>query len=168
LKKIGLLSDTHGHIDDRILHHLQDRDEIWHAGDIGNAAVIETLEKTAPVRAVYGNIDGTDIRKNFPEYIHEVIENTKILIIHIAGPFGKYNPKTSALLRELKPDILICGHSHILKVQWDPSGFLYMNPGAAGKTGFHTVITLLRFQLKGGKPENLELIELGPRAERTK
>jgi putative phosphoesterase len=140
-------------------------DEIWHAGDVGVASVIEELESVRKkLRGVYGNIDGTDVRKIWPENEIFVVEGVKVLIRHICGSIYKYTPETRALLAKHKPDILVCGHSHICKVQMDKRlNTLYMNPGAAGKYGFHQMRTMLRFQIENGKAKNLEVIELGER-----
>ncbi len=168
MTRIGLLSDTHGYIDDRIIHHLSDCDEIWHAGDIGDLSVMEPLEALKPVRAVYGNIDGTEIRKTYPVEQHVEIEGLTVWMTHIAGRPGRYKSSIPALIRLRKPDILICGHSHILKVAKDPVfDCLYMNPGAAGKHGFHKVRTLLRFTIDKGKVTDMQAVELGPRADRS-
>lgn len=163
--KIGLLSDTHGHMDDRILHHLQGCDEIWHAGDIGALTVTEQLQQVAPLRAVWGNIDGKDVKQHYPEHQKFDCGGKKIWITHIGGTPPRYNPAIRPVLKEEKPDIFICGHSHILKVMQDPSfGVLYLNPGAAGKHGFHKMRTLLRFTLDGGTLKDMQVVELGPRA----
>ena len=165
MKKIGLLSDTHGYMDERIQHFLADRDEIWHAGDWGSINVSDTLTKIAPVKGVYGNIDGTEIRLSYPEKTLITMEGMKILIIHIGGTPGKYFPNVRSAILEHKPDIFICGHSHILRIERDKTfNMLYMNPGAAGKHGFHKVRTLLLFELNAGKIENLRAVELGPRS----
>lgn len=162
--KIGLLSDTHGYMDDTILKHLADSNEIWHAGDIGDRSVIEALEEIAPVKAVYGNIDGGDLRKEHPETQRFEIDGLRILMIHIAGPPGKYYPNVRQLIEENKPDVFICGHSHILKVQfYNKFKLLHVNPGAAGNHGFHKVRTLIRFEISDGKPRNMEVVELARR-----
>lgn len=162
--KIALLSDTHGHLDDSIFKYLEDRDEIWHAGDIGALKVAQKLEACKPLKGVFGNIDGADIRAKFPEDLWMEIEGMKVLITHIAGSPGKYNPRVRKLLLEKKPGLLICGHSHILKVMRDPAfNMMYMNPGAAGKEGFHKVKTLLRFCIDNAKLTDLEVVELGKR-----
>ncbi len=169
MKRIGLLSDTHGHLDDRILHHLQGMDEIWHAGDIGNLRVTDDLRKIAPLRAVYGNIDGTKIRAEFPLHQRFTIEGMKVWITHIGGKPGRYDMKVRQQLYIDRPDIFICGHSHICKVMKDPQiDAVYMNPGAAGINGFHHVRTMLRFRIEEGKVKELEVIELGPRIKMVK
>ncbi|MEM9053094.1 MAG: metallophosphoesterase family protein [Bacteroidota bacterium] len=164
MKRIGLLSDTHGYIDDRILHHLSGCDEIWHAGDIGQIAVMDSLHELATVRAVYGNIDGTVIRSTYPlDNVWEV-EGAKCFMTHIAGRPGRYPFRVKAKIDEERPDIFICGHSHILLVKRDvKTGLVHLNPGAAGKHGFHKMRTMLRFHISNGKIENMEIIELGKR-----
>ncbi|MDA9267195.1 metallophosphatase family protein [Salibacteraceae bacterium] len=166
--KIGLISDTHGYMDDRIAHHLEYCDEIWHAGDIGKSSVIEQLESLAPVKAVYGNIDGTDVRKMTPELLIEERQGLKIAMIHIAGSFGKYNTQTKEIIQAHNPGLLICGHSHILKIKFDSDNkLLYLNPGAAGRSGFHHIRTLCRFDIVEGEIQNMEAIELGSRSSQT-
>lgn len=162
--RIGLLSDTHGFLDEMILVHFKEVDEIWHAGDIGTIAVTDKLSALKPLVAVSGNIDGTDLRTTFPEYEVLEREGCKILLIHIAGATGKYTPQTRKLIQQYKPDILVCGHSHIVKVVKDENfHLLYINPGAAGVHGFHKMKTILRFEIENGKPQNMQLIELGKR-----
>ena len=164
--KIGLLSDTHGYIDDRILHHLSNCDEIWHAGDIGTVEVSDRLEGFKPLRAVYGNIDGDKLRRIHPVEQHFVGDGITFWMTHIVGRPGRYSKGIPELIRRRKPDVLICGHSHILKVTRDPVfDLLYINPGAAGVHGFHKTRTLLRFDIKEGKITNMEVVELGPRAK---
>lgn len=169
--KIGLISDTHGYLDDRILHHLERCDEVWHAGDIGTEAVIDQLEafcNVAPkkkLRLVYGNIDDHKIRLRAPLHNRFQCEQVEVLITHIAGKPGKYSqPLFEELTENGAPKLLICGHSHILLVKMDPRyQFLWMNPGACGNKGFHRVRTMLRFEINGDKIEKLEAIELGNR-----
>lgn len=163
--KIGLLSDTHSYLDDRIIHHLSDVDEIWHAGDIGNSIVSDTLASHKPFRAVYGNIDGSTIRSQYPEHLHFTIEGMKIWMTHIGGYPGRYTPAIKESIYLEKPDLFITGHSHILKVIRDPKckDILHLNPGAAGKHGFHKMRTILKFNLLDKKIENLQAIELGAR-----
>jgi hypothetical protein len=161
MKKIFLLSDTHGFIDPHFIKHMQSADEIWHAGDIGNADILDQLNKIKPVRAVYGNIDGNDIRKLCNEYEFIELDGFRFLLIHIAGTFGKYNNKTQTLIKQYKPQALICGHSHILKVAYDKKfDLLYINPGAAGNYGFHKQKTALTFTCHDGKITNLSIIEI--------
>lgn len=164
MKKILLLSDTHSYLDERILKYAAEADEIWHAGDIGNMQVAEKLEKLKPFRAVYGNIDGAEIRQAFPLNQKFEVEGVNVFITHIGGYPPKYTARVKTELQEFKPKIYICGHSHILKVMPDKNlQLIHMNPGAAGKSGFHQVRTMLRFTLDSGKVENLEVIELGKR-----
>jgi putative phosphoesterase len=162
--KIGLLSDTHGHLDQRVFEYFSSCDEIWHAGDIGSIALADILESFKPLRAVYGNIDDATLQRRFPKNLPFVCEELTILITHIAGTPPKYNPRVKKLLREFSPDVLICGHSHILKVIRDPKEKLvFMNPGAAGNHGFHYMKTLLRFEVIKKEIRNMEVIELGKR-----
>ena len=164
MKKILLLSDTHSYIDDRILHYAQESDETWHAGDIGNLDILERLEHTGVVRAVYGNIDDKDVRAACPEHQRFVLEGVSVWITHIGGYPPKYNTLTRDQIKADPPRLFICGHSHILKVVPDSRyHLLHMNPGAAGKHGFHKVRTMLRFELKNSEIKNLEVIELGNR-----
>ncbi len=165
MKKILLLSDTHGHIDDAILKYVAWADEIWHAGDIGDLAVTDTLKSLKPLRAVYGNIDDAKARSEFPLHNKFMCEETSVWITHIGGYPGKYNSAIRAELQHNPPTIFICGHSHILKVQFDKKlNLLHMNPGAAGIHGFHQVRTMLRFEIDGKTIKNLEIIELGNRS----
>lgn len=162
MKKILLLSDTHSHIDERILSYAAQADEIWHAGDIGSLNVTDTLQKIKPLRAVFGNIDDAQARSEFPENNRFTCEGVDVLMTHIGGYPGKYNAKIRNLLLENPPKIFICGHSHILKVHYDKSlNCLHLNPGAAGIYGFHQVRTMLRFVLDQGEIKQLEIIELG-------
>lgn len=164
MKKILLLSDTHGHIDKSILKYVRNTDEVWHAGDIGDLSVTDTIEKIKPLRAVYGNIDGQDARLSYPEFQQFYCEKVLVLITHIGGSPGGYNQKVRDALSKSFPKIFICGHSHILKVMQDKKHkHLHMNPGAAGIQGFHQVRTMLRFEINKDKIENLEAIELGMR-----
>ncbi len=164
--KIGIISDTHSYLDKQVLHYFKDVDEIWHAGDIGNLEITNTLAQVKKLRAVFGNIDNAEARMQFAKFESFSIENCKILIIHIAGSFGKYNKETQDLIKEHQPNILVCGHSHIVKVANDIKyNLLYINPGAAGIHGFHKVKTIIRFEIENGKPKNMELIELGQRGK---
>lgn len=165
MKKIGLLSDTHGWLDDAVLRHFEACDEIWHAGDIGGDGVLEKLQEMKPVRAVWGNIDDHHMRSMCPENQRFVCEGVDVWITHIGGRPGNYALPVRDTLRNQPPALFICGHSHICMVKMDKAGgFLYMNPGAAGKHGFHQVRTILRFELERGEIKNLEAIELGARA----
>ncbi|AXG74462.1 metallophosphoesterase [Flavobacterium arcticum] len=164
MKKILLLSDTHSHIDDTILKYVRLADEVWHAGDIGDLSVTDTLKKEKPLRGVYGNIDNNEARQEFPLHNRFMCEGVDVWITHIGGYPGKYSPAVREDLIANPPKLFICGHSHILKVQFDKKlGLLHMNPGAAGVHGFHQVRTMLRFEINGDKIENLEAIEIGKR-----
>lgn len=161
MKQIGLLSDTHSYWDERFNQYFAGCDEIWHAGDIGSLEVIERLNKIGSVRAVYGNIDGQNIRTVFPEVNRFTIENTTVLMKHIGGYPGKYDKSVKHLLLEDPPQLFISGHSHILKVLFDKKlNLLHINPGAAGKYGFHTIRTIVRFKIDNGNFTDLEVIEL--------
>ncbi len=158
--KIALLSDTHGYWNESLIPYFSGHDEIWHAGDIGNLAVTDALAQLAPLRAVYGNIDGPDIRAHFPEHDRFERENLKIWLTHIGGYPGRYAPRLRSLIQRDPPDLFVCGHSHILKVMRDQKlSLLHLNPGALGKHGFHKVRTFLRFSLQQGRLENLEVVE---------
>lgn len=160
--KILLLSDTHSYMDNRILEYAQEADEIWHAGDFGNLEVIEQLEQKKKLRGVYGNIDHDKIRAEFPEINIFHCEKVKVFMIHIGGYPTRYAPRIKELLKKEKPQIFISGHSHILKVMFDQElQVLHLNPGAAGKQGWHKMRTMLRFEINEEKIENLEVIELG-------
>lgn len=166
--KIGIISDTHSFLDDAVFKYFEEVDEIWHAGDIGSLDVTNRLSAYKKLRAVYGNIDDDKARIQFPKHQIFEIEDCKILLLHIAGSFGKYNKATQDLIHQHQPTILVCGHSHIVKVAFDHKyNLLYVNSGAAGIHGFHKVRTILRFELKNGKPCNMELIELGKRGTPT-
>jgi len=159
--KIGLLSDTHGDLDQRIFHYFKDVDEIWHAGDIGSLKVIDLLRGFKPLRAVYGNIDGHEIRKEVPLYERFTVEQVEVLMTHIAGKPGKYLPQVRSEIQKQTPKLFICGHSHILLVKYDSNfNMLHMNPGACGDKGFHTIKTLLRFCITGERIHDLEVIEI--------
>ena len=165
MKKILLLSDTHSHIDDTILKYVAQADEVWHAGDIGDLVVTDTIKNQKPLRAVYGNIDDAKARVEFPLNNRFTCEGVDVLITHIGGYPGKYNPQIKAELIANPPKLFICGHSHILKVMHDKKyNLLHMNPGAAGKSGFHQERTMLRFVSDGGKIKDLEIIEIEKKA----
>lgn len=160
MKRIVLLSDTHGYIDDTILKHARWADEVWHAGDIGTLEVTDAIGKICPVKAVYGNIDGASIRKEFSLNERFQCEGIDVFMTHIGGYPGRYEKRVRKLLDEQPPDLYICGHSHILKVVRDKKrNLLHMNPGAIGKQGFHKVRTLLRFEIDGTDIKNLEVVE---------
>ena len=151
MKKILLLSDTHGTLDAAILRHAREADQIWHAGDIGSMAVAEGLAAVAPLRAVYGNADGGEIRATFPERLRFVEEGVEVLLKHIGGYPGHYDRSVQEELFAAPPTLFVCGHSHILKVMMDRRlGIMHFNPGAAGRYGIHHVRTLLRFTLDKG------------------
>ncbi len=165
MKKILLLSDTHSYIDDQILKFVKLADEVWHAGDIGDLAVTDTLKKHKPLRAVYGNIDDKNARAEFPLDNRFELEGVSIWITHIGGYPGKYNQRIREQLHLNPPTIFICGHSHILKIQYDEKlQLLHINPGAAGKHGFHKVRTMVRFEIDNGNIKNMEVIELSKRS----
>lgn len=164
--RIGVISDTHGYLDPKVFDHFKDCDEVWHAGDIGNLEISDKLNEKYKFQAVYGNIDGHELRIQYPEFLFFKRNDVKVMMIHIGGKPPRYNQKVKKLIREYNPGILVCGHSHILKVEYDiQNKLLFMNPGAAGKHGFHKVRTLIRFSINGNKPEKMEVIELGPRSE---
>ena len=164
MTKILLLSDTHSYLDDRILSYAKEADEVWHAGDIGNLQVTDDLKEIKPVRAVYGNIDGALIRREFPLDNRFSCEGVDVWITHIGGYPGRYERRVREVMQENPPKLFICGHSHILKVQYDKKkGLLHMNPGACGKVGFHQVRTMLRFAIDGEEIKDLEVVELGKR-----
>lgn len=162
MKKILLLSDTHSHIDDAVLKYVNQADEVWHAGDIGNLIVTDSIKSLKPLRAVFGNIDDDKARLEFPLHNRFLCEDVDVWITHIGGYPGKYNQSIRPEIQNNPPNLFICGHSHILKVQFDKSlNLLHMNPGACGIYGFHQVRTMLRFEIDGDKIQNLEIIELG-------
>jgi uncharacterized protein len=164
MKKILLLSDTHSHIDDVILKYVDMADEVWHAGDIGNLDVTDAIKNRKPFRGVFGNIDNHEARIEFPLNNRFMCENVDVWITHIGGYPGKYNPNIKTELYQNPPKLFICGHSHILKVQFDKKlNLLHMNPGAAGISGFHTIRTMLRFVINDEKIQDLEIIELETR-----
>tara|TARA_B100001093_G_scaffold353231_1_gene337700 strand:- start:15 stop:509 length:495 start_codon:yes stop_codon:yes gene_type:complete len=164
MKKILVISDTHGYIDDRILHYAKNSDEVWHAGDIGDFSVVDQLSSVSKIKAVFGNIDDHNIRKVCPEKNIFICDELKVYIVHIGGYPGSYNKKIKNELIDIRPDIFISGHSHILKIQNDKkNNILHLNPGAAGKIGFHSVRTMIRFEINEKKINNLEVIQLGKR-----
>tara|TARA_B100000965_G_scaffold401428_1_gene425253 strand:- start:546 stop:1043 length:498 start_codon:yes stop_codon:yes gene_type:complete len=164
MTKVGLISDTHGFLHPRVEHHFKDCDEIWHAGDIGNISLTDKLATFKPLRAVYGNIDGAEIRKQFPKDLRFNLEGVDVWITHIGGYPNRYDRRVIPEILQNPPQLFICGHSHILKAIPDKKlGLLHLNPGAAGKHGFHKVLTLMRFELEQGLVKNLEVIELEKR-----
>lgn len=161
MTRIGVLSDTHGLLDPRVFEHFKDVDEIWHAGDIGSEDVLRRLREFKPTRAVFGNMDSGDVRYSLSEFYRFKVEDVNVLMTHIGGYPGHYNPWLIPMFRKEPPDLFVCGHSHILKVQYDSMfKMLTMNPGAAGKQGWQPCQTLLRFTIDGNKIDNLEVIEL--------
>ena len=161
MKQIGLLSDTHGWWDERYMKYFSSCDEIWHAGDIGSLDFALKFEKLKPFRAVYGNIDGHEIRVSYPEFLRFRCEDVDVLMTHIGGYPGKYNPRVKNILDIKPPQLFICGHSHILKVIYDRKyNCLHINPGAAGIYGFHQTRTLIRFAIDKKEIKDLEVIEL--------
>ncbi|MDG2414616.1 MAG: metallophosphoesterase family protein [Flavobacteriaceae bacterium] len=167
MKKILLLSDTHSHIDERILHFVSEADEVWHAGDIGDLAVTDAIADLKPLKAVYGNIDDHKARSSFPLDLKFDCEGMKVWITHIGGYPGKYNQRIREEIKQNPPQIFIAGHSHILKVQWDKSiQCMHLNPGACGVSGFHQMRTMLRFSIDKGSLKDLEVIELGLRGKK--
>lgn len=159
--KIGLLSDTHGFLDDAIFRHFESCHEIWHAGDFGDIGVADKLAAFKPLRGVYGNIDGQDIRQTYPEHLRFTCEAVDVWMTHIGGYPGRYSPQVKKEIQLRPPKLFISGHSHILKVMFDQKlQCLHLNPGAAGKQGWHNVRTLMRFDIEGDRIENLEVVEL--------
>ena len=160
MKKILLISDTHGYIDEKIIKYANKVDEIWHAGDIGDISVTDKLKQIKPLKGVYGNIDDQKIRAEFPLHNRFICEKVNVWITHIGGYPKRYNPKILEELKSNSPDLFICGHSHILKVINDKElDLLHMNPGAIGKYGLHRVRTMIQFEINGKKIENLSVIE---------
>jgi putative phosphoesterase len=172
MTRIGLLSDTHNDLDDRVLEYFSGCDEIWHAGDFGTLAIAERLEAVRPLRGVYGNIDGQDLRARFPEKLRWTCEDVDVYMIHIGGYPGRYAPGVKDDLVRYRPRLFIAGHSHILKIIPDPSlGCLHINPGAAGIQGWHKVRTAVRFTIDGREIKDCQVCEwprsgpLGPAGE---
>lgn len=160
MKKILLISDTHSFFDDRLLKHIENADEIWHAGDIGSIEVLEKIESLKAIRAVFGNIDDHKIRVTLPKNNIFILEGVKVFMTHIGGKVGRYNHEALRDAQLEYPQLFICGHSHILQIMFDKkNNWLYLNPGAMGKYGIQTVQTTLSFELNEGKIENMNLIE---------
>lgn len=160
MRQISLLSDSHSHIDAKVHPILKGSDEIWHAGDVGDPNILDPLAAIAPLRVVYGNIDGQSLRSEYPLNMHFELEGLSVLMTHIAGYPGRYNRRAIKLIEENKPQLFICGHSHILKVMRDPKyGHLHMNPGAIGLQGFHQVRSLLQFKIAEGRVKDLQVVE---------
>ena len=166
MKKVLVISDTHSYIDDRIVKYASEADYVIHAGDIGSFDVVRKLKSVSEVLFVYGNIDGNEIRSESNKFEFFKLNDLKILLTHISGKTPKYNKETLIKIKEHNPDLLIAGHSHILKIQYDKiNKLIFLNPGAAGRHGFHLKRTMLRFEIKLNKIENLEIIELGSRSD---
>ncbi|MEX0994633.1 MAG: metallophosphoesterase family protein [Balneolaceae bacterium] len=163
MMKIGLISDTHGYLDPQIHELFADCDEIWHSGDFGNIQIADELKQIAPVVGVYGNVDGSDIRQEFPQHNRFEREGLSIWITHIGGVPGRYCIPIREEIQKNPPDIFVCGHSHILKISRDHSldNMLYINPGAAGKQGFQVYRTVVRFELDQKKVRNMDVVNLG-------
>ena len=161
MKKILLLSDTHGHVDDHIMKYVKESDEVWHAGDIGTTQVTDTISNLKPLRAVFGNIDNHELRLSFPDELLFECEDMNIYMTHIGGRPGRYSKGISEKIKSLKPKIFICGHSHILKIQFDKvNQLLFINPGAIGIHGFHKVRTMVRFVIDKSDIKNMQVIEV--------
>lgn len=161
MTKIGLISDTHGYLDEAVFKHFEDRDEIWHAGDFGTLELAERLAAFKPLRGVYGNIDGPDVRQTYPEHLRFTCEQVDVWMTHIGGYPGKYHPSIKRQIYTKPPKLFISGHSHILKVIFDKAiNCLHINPGAAGKQGWHKVRTLVKFCISEEKIHTLEIVEM--------
>lgn len=165
MTRIGLLSDTHGYLDPQIFSYFDACDEIWHAGDVGSIDIVDQLQAFRPFRGVWGNIDGPPVTQVCAEHQRFALEGLTTWMTHIGGTPPRYNPVVRPDLQLNTPNLFVCGHSHILKVARDPklNNLLYINPGAAGKIGFHQVRTCVRFTLDAGKVASMEVIELGKR-----
>jgi len=164
MPKILLLSDTHGYLDEQMLKYVREADEVWHAGDIGDIYVTDTIRKIKPIRAVYGNIDGTEARAQFKEVLKFKVDNKRVWITHIGGYPGRYESQFREAFKFNPPHIFISGHSHILKIIYDKKHrMLHLNPGAAGKSGFHKVRTMIRFTIDINTIKDMEIIELEKR-----
>ena len=164
MTKIGLLSDTHGYLDPKVFEYFKDVDEVWHAGDIGSLEIVDQLKKFKPTRIIFGNIDETQIRSETKETEIFTVGKMKVVMTHIAGRSGRYAKGIPELLKKEQPNIFVCGHSHILLVQFDKRfNTLWLNPGACGIKGFHSVRTLLRFGIEEDKVVQMEAIEIGNR-----
>ncbi len=164
MTRIGLISDTHHYLDESIFEHFKDCDEVWHAGDFGDTDIAKRIKEKKRLKAVYGNIDGHDIRTEFPEQLIFMCEGVKVMIKHIGGYPPRYNRETKKELLIQRPQLFISGHSHILKIMYDDKlNCLHMNPGAAGKQGWHKIRTVIRFVIDGTEMKDAEVIELGPK-----
>ena len=167
--EIGIISDTHGFFDQRLEEIFESVDEIWHAGDFGDGEVADRLAAIKPLRGVYGNIDTGDLQERFPEDLFFQIEGVDVWMTHIAGRPGRYDPRVKERLRNNPPTMLVCGHSHMLRIERDEksAGMMYVNPGAAGHHGFHNKLTLLKCTVDAGEVRNFRVIELGNRGRKT-
>ena len=165
MKKILIISDTHNYLDEKLNKYLAQADEVWHAGDIGSIEVCDKIEKLKPLKAVWGNIDDKEMRKSYTENLIFNCEEVKVYITHVGGYPGKYSSLAREIILKEKPNLFICGHSHILKVMFDKqNNLLHINPGSCGVHGFHNVKTAVRLEIHGKEMKNLEVIELGKRA----
>jgi putative phosphoesterase len=162
---IGLLSDTHGFLDERVFDHFSDCDQVWHAGDVGNTQILERLAAFKPLKAIYGNIDGSDVRSHCPGEMRFSCEELTVWMTHIGGYPPRYKPEILKGFKTYQPHIFVCGHTHILRVMTDPklNHLLYLNPGAVGHHGFHSVRTMLKFEINVSRVSNVRVIELGRR-----
>ena len=166
--RIGLLSDSHGFLDEAIFTHFAECDEIWHAGDFSYVRDFDRLSAFKPTRGVFGNVDGADVRAAMPRDLFWECADLEVYMTHIGGYPGAYDKRVRTEIEKRRPGLFLCGHSHILKVMRDPEmGLIHMNPGACGHVGWHTVRTLLRFTVEAGKISGLEAIELGPRGRKS-
>lgn len=164
MTRIGLISDTHSYLDEAVFKHFEQCDEVWHAGDFGNIGIAEKLAAFRPLKGVYGNIDGYDVRSRYPEVLHWTCEGVDVMMCHIGGYPGKYTPLVKAQMKVKPPKLFISGHSHILKVIYDKQyDCLHINPGAAGREGWHKMRTLVRFTIDAGEIKDCEIVELGKR-----
>ena len=164
MTRIGLIADTHHYLDETIFEHFKNCDEVWHVGDFGSEELAKRIKEKKSLRGVYGNIDGQDIRTEFPEQLIFMCEGVKVMMKHIGGYPPKYNPETKKEILIHRPQLFISGHSHILKIMYDDKlDCLHMNPGAAGKQGWHKVRTIIRFVIDGIEMKDAEVIELAPR-----
>jgi putative phosphoesterase len=162
-----LLSDTHGFLDDAVFSYFSECDEIWHAGDFGSITVLRDLQAFKPLRGVFGNVDGADVRAEAPFDMEWDCEGVQVYMTHIGGYPGNYDARAKKELARRKPALFVCGHSHILRIARDPAlGLLHMNPGACGHHGWHTMRTMLRFSVSTGKIGDVEAVELGPRGRK--
>lgn len=162
--RIGLISDTHGFLDKTLWSYLEECDEIWHAGDIGTLKVAQELAKFRPLRAVWGNIDGSEIRHEYPESLDFELQGLRVYMIHIGGYPGRYAKGVKTVLNRLRPQLFVCGHSHIVRAMHDERlNLIHFNPGACGRQGFHLEKTIMRFTINQGALEQFQICRLGPR-----